>query len=209
MVIPRDGFAQVMNPATVQISYGLGWIIQDYRGRLLLQHGGAIDGFRAHLSLVPEAKIGIVLLNNLDRGFMNLALSNALIDHLLGLPYRDWNAYYLGIQTQGEAEEKERARAVRAVRKPATRPTLPLQSYTGEYREAAYGTCEVTLKDGQLIWLWGNWRCPLEHCEDDIFLIHGAGLVDGPAEFRLGTDGRVASLKMIGRVFQRAPAIQK
>ncbi len=46
MVIRREGFAQVMNPQTTQISYGLGWIVQDYHGRLLLQHGGAIDGFR-------------------------------------------------------------------------------------------------------------------------------------------------------------------
>jgi CubicO group peptidase (beta-lactamase class C family) len=205
MVIPRDGFARVMNPATVQISYGLGWIIQDYHGRLLLQHGGAIDGFRAHLSLVPEAKLGIALLNNLDRGFMNLALSNTLIDHVLGLPHRDWNAYYLDIQRREEDQLKARAEALRTARKAGTRPTLPLQAYAGEYREAAYGTCEVSLKEGQLIWLWGNWRCPLRHYEDDIFLADGEGM-NGPAEFRVGKDGTVRSLKMIGRVFERVAA---
>ena len=205
MVIRREGFVQTMNPATVQISYALGWVVQDYHGQLLLQHGGAIDGFRSHLSLVPEAKIGIVLLNNLDGGFLNLALSNTLIDHLLGLPYRDWNAYYLDVQLKGEIQEKERARALRAARKQASKPSLPLTAYAGMYRDAAYGTCAIILENGQLLWLWGNWRCPLEHYEDDIFLVNGEGLVDGSTEFRPGPGETAASVKIIGRVFQRVP----
>jgi CubicO group peptidase (beta-lactamase class C family) len=205
MIIPRDSFARVMNPATVQISYGLGWIIQDYHGRLLLQHGGAIDGFRAHLSLVPDAKLGIALLSNLDRGFMNLALSNMLIDHILGLPHRDWNAYYLSIQNKEEQQLKERAQALRVARKAGSKPTLPLQAYVGDYREAVYGTCRVSLQEEQLVWLWGNWRCPLRHYEDDIFLTDAEGM-DGPAQFHVDKDGTVRSLKMIGRVFERVGA---
>ena len=204
MVIPRKGFAEVMNPATVQISYGLGWILQDYRGQRLLLHGGAIDGFRAHLAMVPEAQLGIVLLNNLDRGFMNLALSNALIDHILRLPYRDWNAYYLDIQTKEEARAKDRARDLRAARKTGTKPSLPLEAYTGKYFDAAYGTCEITLERGRLIWLWGTWRCSLEHFQDDTFLAHGEGFEDSPAEFRVGANRSAEAVHVIGRLFRRA-----
>jgi CubicO group peptidase (beta-lactamase class C family) len=203
IVIRREGFAQIMNPATVQISYGLGWIIQDYHGQLLLQHGGAIDGFRAHLTMVPEARIGIVLLNNLDRGFMNLALSNTLIDQLLGLPYRDWNAYYLAIQAKEQSLEKERARKLRAGRKADTKPSLNLQAYAGMYREAAYGKCVISVKDGRLVWSWGQWRCPLEHFEKDVFLANAEGLVDAPAAFGVAQNGTVSSLTILGRVFAR------
>ncbi len=202
MVIRREGFAEVMNPVTVQISYGLGWILQDYRGRLLLQHGGAIDGFRAHLSLVPEAKVGIALLNNLDRGFMNLALSNILIDHLLGLPYRDWNAYYLDIQTKDQANEKERSRLLRADRKPGAKPSLPLPAYAGKFTDTAYGTCTITVDKGLLNWSWGDWHCPLEYLEEDTFVANAEGLVDGSAEFRV-EGNQVVSVKIIGRVFRR------
>jgi len=190
----------------VQISYGLGWIIQDYKGLLLLQHGGAIDGFRSHVSLVPDNKMGIALLNNLDGNFMNLALSNALIDLLAGLPTRDWNAYFLDIQTKGEVLEKERARLLRAQRKVGTKPSLPLEAYTGKFSDAAYGTCTVVLEQGQLFWLWYYWRCPLEHYQDDIFLANGEGLVDGQAAFALDANGKVGSLKMVGRVFKRLPS---
>jgi CubicO group peptidase (beta-lactamase class C family) len=203
MVIRREGFAEVMNPATVHISYGLGWILQDYRGRRLLQHGGAIDGFRSHLSLVPEARLGIALLNNLDRGFMNLALSNILIDHVLGLPYRDWNAYYLDVQSKEEAREKAHAAQVRAARKPGSKPPLPLEAYAGKYEDPAYGTCEVIRERGHLVWLWANRRCRLEHHVDDVFLTQGEGQADGAAEFQPAAGGTVVSVKIIGRVFRK------
>jgi len=39
-----------------------------------------------------------VLLNNLHQTKMNIALGNALIDHLLKLPPKDWNAYFLKVE---------------------------------------------------------------------------------------------------------------
>src|SRR5207245_1040997 len=62
-IIRLEGNVRDMNPDTTQISYGMGWVIQDYRCQLLVSHAGAIDGFRAHITLIPKAKIGIVLLN--------------------------------------------------------------------------------------------------------------------------------------------------
>ncbi len=64
---------------------------------------------------MPDAGLGIALLNNLDRGFMNLALSNTLIDTVLGLPRRDWNAYYLDIQTKEDTLAQEQKQAVRGL----------------------------------------------------------------------------------------------
>ena len=80
---------------------------------------------------------------------------------------------------------------------------MPLEAYAGAYRDEAYGTCRVVLEHGQLAWRWCNWKCSLEHYEDDVFLTKGEGLANGIAEFRRGADGKVLSLKMIGRVFQR------
>src|SRR5262249_61815766 len=68
-----DDTTRAMHPETNQMSYGMAWVIQDYRGRLLVSHAGAIDGFRAHITLVPKSRLGIVLLNNLHETRMNLA----------------------------------------------------------------------------------------------------------------------------------------
>ena len=203
MVVRREGFAQIMNPASVQISYGLGWIVQDYRGQRMLLHGGAIDGFRAHFTLLPDSKLGIVLLNNMDRSFMNLAISNTLVDHFLGQSSRDWNAYYLEIQAKDDAQEKERGRALRAGRKQGTKPSLALANYVGKYHDPAYGTCEISLEGNQLTWTWGSWRCLLDHFQDDIFLINQEGMVDAPVAFAVSRNGTAESLVVVGRVFRR------
>src|SRR5207247_519742 len=107
---------RVMNPHTHQLSYAMGWVVQDYRGQLLLLHGGVIDGFRAHFTLVPDAQLGFVLLNNLDRTQMNMAVSNTLIDMFLKAPAKDWNAYFQQAVAQEQAEEETRAKRLRAER---------------------------------------------------------------------------------------------
>jgi CubicO group peptidase (beta-lactamase class C family) len=203
MVIRREGFAKIMNPDTLQISYGMGWIVQDYRGRLLLLHGGAIDGFRAHFTLVPKTRLGIVLLNNLDSTQMNLAVSNTLVDLFLGHPYKDWNAYYLDIQQTEDAQKEARARALRKSRHPDTKTSLPLAAYAGDYAEAAYGSARVSLDNGKLVLHWGAFHWPLEHFHYDTFLANDDVLVDAPVSFRLGTSGDVTVMKALGRKFSR------
>src|SRR5262249_25170138 len=47
-IMRLEGSGRAMQPETFQMSYGLGWVIQDYRGQHMIAHGGVIDGFRAH-----------------------------------------------------------------------------------------------------------------------------------------------------------------
>ena len=67
-------------------AYGLGWMLYDYRGRKIASHTGAIDGMRAALGLVPEERLGVVVLTN--RNFENLApaLMFKVLDAYLGVP---------------------------------------------------------------------------------------------------------------------------
>src|SRR5216684_1944542 len=80
--LPRDrptgaaGKARAGLPETTQFSYGLGWAISDYRGHLLIAHGGGIDGFRATVQLAPRAKLGLVVLANLGGTAMPEAVAN-------------------------------------------------------------------------------------------------------------------------------------
>src|SRR5436305_599197 len=46
VVLRLQGGARAMNPETLFLNYGMGWIVQDYRGQRVIMHGGAIDGFR-------------------------------------------------------------------------------------------------------------------------------------------------------------------
>jgi len=195
-VIRLEGSARTLNPETIQLNYGMGWVVQDSRGRLLVAHAGAIDGFRAHITLVPDAKLGIVLLNNLHETRMNLALSNNLVDLFLGLGKRDWNAYYLEQVHKDEAAAQERVRQRMAERHHDTHPSREASAYVGRYEDPAYGSAEVTFEDGTLVWQWSTFRCPLRHFHYDTFLVENDVLGHPLAFFTLAADGEVASMKV-------------
>jgi CubicO group peptidase (beta-lactamase class C family) len=181
-------------------SYGLGWHVEEYRGRPVLQHGGAVDGFRAQIVLVPKAKLGVAVLANLDETDLVTAAANALVDRLLGLPPEDWNAHFAASRKPAEKKAKHPPRV------PGTKPSRGLDAYAGAYEERAYGRVEVT-KDGDGLRLaWSSFRVPLRHLHYDTFT---AGeeptgrLTDEPAAFTLGTDGEVATLRFLGRTFKK------
>src|SRR5262249_9303667 len=138
-IIRLEGLTRAEQPFTSQMSYGMGWVLQDYRGHALVSHAGIIDGMRTHITMVPNAQIGIAILSNLHRTRMNLALSNTLVDRLLRLPYKDWNGYYGSVVKAEEEADKAFQRDWQAKRRPNTQPSLPLKAYGGTYEDPAYG----------------------------------------------------------------------
>jgi CubicO group peptidase (beta-lactamase class C family) len=196
-IIRLEGTTRAMNPDTFQLNYGMGWVLHDYRGHALVEHAGAIDGFRAHLTLVPEAHAGIVLLNNRHQTWMNIALSNTLVDVLLGLPRKDWTGYFQGVVRQEEAQTEARYHEREAQRHRQTQPSRELTAYAGTYEEPAYGTAEVALENGTLVWRWSTFTCPLAHYHYDTFTLENDLLGGARVQFTLGPDGAVATLKVV------------
>ncbi len=203
VVVPCEGFTAKLNPATTQISYGLGWIVQDYRGHKLILHGGAIDGFRAHLALLPDSHLGIGILSNLDGSLANFALANTLADLFLDLPPRPWNDEIFNLIELDRKADIARATTLRKNRPANARPRRPLADYVGDYADQAYGPCRVELENRGLLLKWGEKRCPLEHYLDDLFIGNSSPFNDASFEFEVGEKGNVASVKFLGRTFGR------
>jgi CubicO group peptidase (beta-lactamase class C family) len=61
-----DYWKSLFNPSARFFTYGMGWIVSDAGGELLVEHGGALPGFTALIALLPERRTGLVLLANLD-----------------------------------------------------------------------------------------------------------------------------------------------
>jgi CubicO group peptidase (beta-lactamase class C family) len=197
-IIPLEGQARDLNPFTDQMTYGMGWVIQDYHGWQLVSHAGAIDGFRCHFTLVPKANIGIVILANMHQTRLNLATSNRLVDLLLGLPRKDWNRFIAG-QLRKEAEAAAEARRKRyAGRHPDTKPSRALAAYAAVYEHPAYGSARVTLDRDTLVWQWSTFSCPLEHFHYDTFTATSDVLGEVPIVFMLDGDGVVRALEAGG-----------
>jgi hypothetical protein len=195
IALRMEGSVKAANPATHLMSYGMAWLIQDYKGHKMISHAGAIDGFRTQLFLVPDTKLGIVFLNNLQDTRMNLALGNALIDQQLGLPKQDWNAYLLEQVKKEQSAAIERQKEREKKRQPDTKPSKDLTAFAGEYKEPAYGVCRIVLEDGKLVWRWSTFTCPLEHFENDTFL--GRHTTLGAVYFTIhfGSDGTMLSVE--------------
>jgi CubicO group peptidase (beta-lactamase class C family) len=193
-------------PDTVQLSYGLAWVIHDHRALKLVSHGGAIDGFRVHLTLVPARKLGIALLGNLHQTEMNLALSNSLLDLLLGLPKKDWNALHAAALRKVHARAEALERARRPARRPGTKPSHGLSSYAGTYEHPAYGRVRVSLERGKLVWRWRDYSPALAHYHYDTFTLSLGDQGEAFAVFGLDEAGRVERLKVtapLGVEFRR------
>ncbi|MCY9514636.1 serine hydrolase [Paenibacillus apiarius] len=121
-------------------AYGLGWIIDIYRGHKLVHHGGKNNGFTAHVSFMPADEIGIVILANRDSSYLPDCLAYTLYDQLLAKEPIDW----MGRFKQEEAKLRKMIDDMNdpsepAEPKPSYDPRFPFDDYTGHYYHPAYG----------------------------------------------------------------------
>ena len=181
--------------------YGMGWVLQDYRGRELVWHNGGIDGMLSEVRLVPEEKLGFVILSNAEGHNMNPAIAYRILDAYLGAPARDWSTVFLAQQKKGEAMQAETERKMEAARAKNTRPSLPLERYAGTYADSTYGSATVKLEDGKLVLRYGpTFEGDLEHWHYDTFRASwrdkrlGKSLVT----FALDARARVTDMKVEG-----------
>jgi CubicO group peptidase (beta-lactamase class C family) len=203
MAMRPEDWGRSWNPETMQTSYGLGWTIHDYRGLHVVSHGGAIDGFRATITLVPREKLGIVVLTNLGGDNMPEALRWSILDVLHAFPTRDWNTTliaHFGAETQaGRAAVTER----QAQRAAHTKPSRELEAYAGVYHDAGYGDVRIAVENGALTLEWSSFHSPLEHFHYDTFQAHDGRLDNSPVVFHLNAGGKVSGLTFLDVDFAR------
>lgn len=150
-------------------AYGLGLSVSSYRGHRLVHHGGAIDGYRSNLALLPEDKVGVVVLSNLGRVGFATALTYDLFDRLLGLPPSGWSGRLLEDERKGKAAQDEAEGKGYTVRKTGTRPSHPLPDYAGYYEHPGYGTVKIEQSSDTLKLRYGFLNTDLNHFHYDTF----------------------------------------
>lgn len=175
IAIPLDTAARRVNPYTHFSNYGMGWFLEDYRGREVWHHGGNVDGFTALVAMLPEEQLGLVLLTNMNATGLPMALMRRVFDAHLGAlpggaPARDWSGVLYARTVQQRAKAKAAEQKLEAQRVPNTRPSLPLAAYAGTYVDSLYGTVQVRDSAGTLLLAYGpTWHGELRHWHYDIF----------------------------------------
>lgn len=193
-----------VNPETSVLTYAMGWNVQDYRGETLIAHGGALNGFRTHVALLPKRNTGFVVFINAGRGWSLFALRNTLIDMLIGGPSKDWNAYYLALDRELEPKAAKTKAERLAKRDPNAPPSRPLADYAGEYTNEAYGPVKISLVDGGLVLQWIRIIAPLTHYQYDVFdAEEKEHALEETVTFALDDEKKVKSLTLFGERFVR------
>lgn len=174
MVLRLEGVQEKLNPDTRFMTYGLGWFLQDYKGRKVVQHGGNIDGMSALVAMIPEEELGLVILTNMNGTPLPTALMYKVFDHFIqwqGTP-RDWSAellkaYKANLAIAAGAEKKKESERVKG-----TSPALELKKYAATYNSEMYGDVKIAEEGGKLTARYGPaFTGDLEHWHYDTFRI--------------------------------------
>lgn len=108
-----------------KMAYGLGWFLRDWNGLKVVEHGGNIDGFNSLVAMIPEKKLGFVMLTNVSGSPLGNELMPIVWENILGNP----NAPKTEGQTAVAAEKE-----------------------IGKYNFAAAGfDIEIKMQDGRLV----------------------------------------------------------
>ncbi|MEE4177632.1 MAG: serine hydrolase [Bacteroides sp.] len=129
-------------------SYGLGWGLSDYHGRLSVGHTGGYDGMLSEVRLIPEEKLGVVVLTNGIKSLMT-AITNYTLEMMLGQEPRDWSAELLA-RAERRPVEDPRITTIKEARVLNTQPTLEAEAFTGTYQSAIYGNIFIKQENDRL-----------------------------------------------------------
>lgn len=67
-------------------TYGLGWGISDVMGYKQVSHTGGLAGMVTQITLIPELKLGIIVLTNQQVGAAFSAITNTIKDGYFNMP---------------------------------------------------------------------------------------------------------------------------
>lgn len=130
--------------------YGLGWRIDAWRGQRRISHSGAVDGFRARVTIFPEARIGIAVMANLGPTQIPDFATRMLAERLFDLPRKtDLMALAdarraLETAAIGRPATPPRGRLARLGEKdPTVAPSTSLAAMEGVYAHPAYGEIRI------------------------------------------------------------------
>ncbi|MBH0076699.1 serine hydrolase [Pseudoalteromonas sp. APC 3358] len=179
--------------------YGLGWSIEDYHGFKKLGHGGGILGMVSQVTLLPEKKLGIVILSNQQAFGALSAVTHEVLEDALELEDKDW----VEDLAKSHFEGKQQAYANAKPEAPADyQPQLPNINYTGTLHDDWYGDVIIEQLDSKLhidFTHTKRLKGTLEHYTGNTFIVKwDEKLLEADAfiRFEMSSQNRVNSAKM-------------
>jgi hypothetical protein len=110
-------------------------------------HDGGVNGYVSSVTLVPQEKLGIVILTNTDQNSLYEALRWEIMDAYFKMQYRNYSDVYLAQYKNGSNAQLLADKKLRDSVALNIKPALSLRKYTGKYVNDLYGN--MTIEDGE------------------------------------------------------------
>ena len=134
-LVSEKNFKELITPQiqlAPKLAYGLGWFLRDWRGHREIDHGGNLQGFNSMVAMIPEKRLGFVMLSNVSVSLLADEMRDIVFGNLLGQP-------------------EKTATTVAPLTPINSVPVGDLQREVGEYSLAGAGLIiKVGLTDGKL-----------------------------------------------------------
>lgn len=140
VILPLTKRSSSFIPSRHFNTFGLGWNVWDYHGRKVVSHSGGLDGMISMTAMMPEEKLGLVILTNSEQSVPS-ALQYKILDVFCDAPARDWSAEFLSFAESRNPKTQQQ--------KTKTPAGLKLENYAGTYTGELYGDATITIEKNQ------------------------------------------------------------
>lgn len=202
MPVGKPSIPELAPAVPNMMGYAQGWNVGDYQGNKLVWHTGGWPGQVSRLTLMPNSKIGVVVLTNQEVGVAFNAVTFKALDLMLnGGSGNDWLAAYGKSFDKAQSDADTSWEKHVAARK-AGKPQLPLSGYAGVWRDPWYGDVSLTEAGGALniqFLKTAQLKGRLEHWQGETFIIRWDDRslnADAFITFQLDPDGKPVGARM-------------
>jgi CubicO group peptidase (beta-lactamase class C family) len=183
-------------------AYALGFNTRDYRGRKMVQHSGGLPGYVSLVTMIPDLKLGVVVLTNMEAGLAFNAITYRIVDHYMGAQAPDYLGVYRAQAARARTQLLQTNQQAAAQRNTTSKPSLPPGKYAGTYVDAWYGDVTIAEESGKLVMRFT--RTPslvgdLEHWQYDTFVVRWRDRelrADAYVTFTLNPDASISEARM-------------
>ena len=139
-------------------AYGLGMMMEDYRGHKYFYHSGSYIGYCSFMGFVPDLDLAFVSTTNMDSTDAIFALAYQTIDDTLGISDTDWTSKIKQIVDQKLATREEN---IANLKGKSPENFAAKDNLLGDYENPGYGLITLNEKDGNLTVTIGKWDYPV------------------------------------------------
>ena len=192
-IVDKATFAE-LPPITADngFSYGLAWGIYYWHNHKILEKGGALDGYRSVVVLVPDIKLGIAVLANMNLTVFPEAVRAYVLEQYLG--EADYDMQEAIMERSKKMDEMIGLDSTVKPENPRP-PSKDLDAYTGTYENDLYGSFSV-IRDGDNLKVEAGpakYTGTLTHVNYDTFYLKWPVFISSPDEvtFVIDAEGNV------------------